>query len=319
MLYHHPCPKVSVAIITFNQKELLREAIETVLSQDYPNLEIIVADDGSQDGTQEMLCEYESRYPDLFKLALAHENGGITANSNRALWAATGEYIAWLGGDDLMLPGKLAKQVAVLEADKTLSTCVHAMDVFRSSTGETIRIQHPTPNGLLRYGAAEIVRFMNCIIMSSAMMRRSMCPEHGYDTRLPVVSDFLYLVEAATQGPVAVIPEVLGRYRRHAVNWTQRGFIHHIDISLTLQIVENKYPWLIPAVNHARYTLNSARGVEFVLSNDLTTARQLLVNSLRYRLRLYPLAWLMVTAAPAPLRERAKQFWCKRTGAYYQK
>ncbi len=99
-------PLVSVAVITYNQKEFLRECIESILAQDYPNLEIVIADDASSDGTQDMLRDYDVQFPDKFVLKLAGRNQGITANSNEAHFACTGKYIAWMGGDDLMLPGK---------------------------------------------------------------------------------------------------------------------------------------------------------------------------------------------------------------------
>lgn len=52
-------PLVSVAVITYNQKGFMRECIESILDQDYSNLEIVIADDGAIDGTQEMLCDYD--------------------------------------------------------------------------------------------------------------------------------------------------------------------------------------------------------------------------------------------------------------------
>lgn len=312
-------PTVSVGIVTYNQKALLREAIDSVLAQDYPAFDIVVADDGSRDGTHEMLRDYAARCPGRFTLCLAKTNQGITANCNRVLEAATGKYIAWLGGDDIMLPGKLARQVAVLEADPTVSMCVHSMDVFRSSDGQTIRIQSPAPFGRLRYGAEDIVRSMNCIIGSSVMMRRSMCPAHGHDFRIPQVSDFLFWVEVAVQGPVVALDEVLGRYRRHDDNWTQPGFIHHLDIGVTLQVIESRYGELLPAVNWARYRLNYDRGVDYALAGDRSAAARLLWNSLRYRIRLNPLVWLLVLYAPRPMRETARDRWLKRTHVIFQK
>ena len=64
-------PFISVAIITYNQKVFLEECIESILNQDYPNFEIIVADDCSQDGTKEMLLDYDKMYPNRFVLKIA--------------------------------------------------------------------------------------------------------------------------------------------------------------------------------------------------------------------------------------------------------
>ncbi len=87
---------VSVAIITYNQKEYLNMCIESVLAQDYENIEIVVADDGSTDGIQEMLKVYKEKYPDKFILVLADKNKGITKNTNLVHFACKGKYIAWM-------------------------------------------------------------------------------------------------------------------------------------------------------------------------------------------------------------------------------
>src|SRR5690606_18656769 len=134
-------PLVSIAIITYNQKEFLKECIESCLAQDYPNLEIVVADDGSTDGTHDLLNDYDMKHPDKFVLRLSKENQGITKNSNAAHFACTGKYVAWIGGDDLMLPGKISKQVEFMEMNPDCTICYHDMDVFDSDSNETIYIQ----------------------------------------------------------------------------------------------------------------------------------------------------------------------------------
>lgn len=93
-------PLVSIAIITFNQKEFLRECIESCLAQDYPNFEIVIADDCSVDGTQDMLREYDVKYPKKFLLLLANKNQGITKNCNAAWRSCNGEWIKSIAGDD---------------------------------------------------------------------------------------------------------------------------------------------------------------------------------------------------------------------------
>jgi len=114
---------VSIAIITYNQKENLRECIESCLEQGYPNFEIVVADDCSTDGTQDLLREYEAKYPGKFVLRLAEKNQGITPNSNVCLDACSGEFIAMVGGDDLLLPNKITRQVEEMLKDTDIALC----------------------------------------------------------------------------------------------------------------------------------------------------------------------------------------------------
>src|SRR5690349_11312422 len=122
-------PKVSVIVPIFNQAPFIRETVESVLNQDYQNVELVLSDDGSTDGTTAILRSYAQREPDRVRLVLSEQNTGIAGAFNRGLDAHTGEFIAWLGGDDTMLPGKLSRQVALLQSRPDVSGCCHDAEV----------------------------------------------------------------------------------------------------------------------------------------------------------------------------------------------
>lgn len=104
--------KVSTIITTHNRERLLRRAVESVLSQSYPNIELIVIDDNSSDGTK----DYCASMPDIKYVYIAPEEskGGNYAR-NKGIAAATGEYVAFLDDDDYWLPEKIEKQVELIE------------------------------------------------------------------------------------------------------------------------------------------------------------------------------------------------------------
>ncbi|EKO3726157.1 glycosyltransferase [Vibrio metschnikovii] len=237
-------PLVSIAIITYNQKEYLRECIESCLAQDYPNFEIVVADDCSTDGTQDMLREYKSAYPSKFILRLSEENQGITPNSNAAHFACSGKYIAWMGGDDLMLPGKLTKQVEFMENNPDCTICYHNLDVFDSKTGKTLYFFN---NKLKLNGNMKTaIRYGTFNGACSNIVRAEKTPEHGFDNRLPVASDWLYWVETLSNGgTIDYIDAVLGKYRRHSNNITRKEkFVtqNELDHLVSCQIMLAKFP-----------------------------------------------------------------------------
>jgi glycosyltransferase involved in cell wall biosynthesis len=99
-------PLVSVLIPTYNCAQFIKEAIESVLIQEYDNLEIIVVDDGSTDNTREIVERFGMSIKYFYQ-----NNSGISSARNACLEHVSGEYIAWLDADDYWLPGKLKAQI----------------------------------------------------------------------------------------------------------------------------------------------------------------------------------------------------------------
>lgn len=262
------CPLVSVAVVTYNQKEFLKECLESILVQDYPNIEIVVADDGSTDGTGELLRAYQMEGRRPFVLRLAQKNQGITVNQNAALFACSGKYISWMAGDDLMLPGKISKQVKFLENNPDYAICYHDLDVFHSETNRTIKKFSQTDKPrvgdmvtLVKYGS-----FNGAV---SNMVRRVASPENGFDTRIPVASDWLYWVECLwSGGRIGYIDEVLARHRRHDNNVTSSSIkkpsLTEIQEHLfSCEVILSRAPWLVNEVNGRKaYLYQSLRWID---------------------------------------------------------
>jgi glycosyltransferase involved in cell wall biosynthesis len=109
-----PQPRISVFITSYNQKAYLREAIDSVLAQTLSPYEIIVVDDASTDGSQDLIQDYASQHPDLIKTIFHQTNTGVTQSRVDALEAVTGDYVTYVDGDDRFLPTKLEKEYAAL-------------------------------------------------------------------------------------------------------------------------------------------------------------------------------------------------------------
>ena len=95
---------ISVIICSYNQSVILREAIDSVINQTLPASEIIVCDDASTDGSQELIRSLEIQSGGLIRGIFQERNVGVAANRNTGLKAATGELVTWLDGDDIFLP-----------------------------------------------------------------------------------------------------------------------------------------------------------------------------------------------------------------------
>jgi glycosyltransferase involved in cell wall biosynthesis len=237
-------PLVSIAIVTYNQKDFLNDCIESCLNQDYKNIEIVVANDGSTDETIELLANYNKKYPNKFKIITSEINQGITKNHNLAHHACTGKYIAWMGGDDIMLPNKISKQVHYMESNPDCTICYHNLEVFDSISNNIINYF----NDKIKYTGDVHTSIRNGSFNGacSTLVRREKTPIDGFNVSLPVASDWLYWIETLHNGgTIDYIDEVLGRYRRHDKNSTRTE--HYIsqgetDVLLTCQIIFCKYP-----------------------------------------------------------------------------
>jgi glycosyltransferase involved in cell wall biosynthesis len=293
-------PLVSIAIVTYNQKNYLKECIESCLAQEYQNIEIVVADDGSTDGTYEILEDYAKKNSGKFVLQRSKENQGITKNSNLAHFSCTGKYIAWMGGDDLMLSGKIRRQVEFMEKNPDCTICYHNLDVFDSETNSTLFLFNKKNkyegdfSTCIRYGAFNGA--------CSNMVRSNKIPVHGFNQSLIVASDWLYWIETlANGGSIKYIDEVLGRYRRHDKNVTYRDVEeisqNDLDHLLTCQLLIEKYPNQFNNIMHSYAKLLSgirhkldyrlALKTSFLLRPNFTVLGALLVNLISFR-RLKP-------------------------------
>ena len=238
-------PLVSVAIVTYNHELFIEDTVRSVITQDYSNIEIIIGDDASTDSSPEKLERLKIAYPQI-KLILGNENMGITENFNRVLSACSGKYVAWMGGDDLMLPTKLRKQVEFMESHDECNICFHNMEVFESESGRILflynAVNHPKDGEidiLIKYGTFNQA--------SSNLTRRSSHPPYGFDVRIPVASDWLFWIECLSKGgKICYIDEVLGRYRKHSkgvTNLNSAGYFQaKLDHLNTCNILLFKFP-----------------------------------------------------------------------------
>jgi glycosyltransferase involved in cell wall biosynthesis len=239
-------PRISVIVTSFNQEDFIGEALQSVVDQDYDELEILACDDASTDGTFEVLRSWAERDPRV-RVILAEHNTGLSENRNRGLRARTGEFVALLDGDDLMRPGKLRAQVEALIAHPDAAGCLHDAEIFRSEDGEKLGLfsRHAGSRGL-REGGAELWLDPTYIVLPSTMMFRSdFIPAHLFDTRLPFTADWLFSIEVFRQGRCLVLDRVLVDYRRHGAQLTANSATEHFEGGmLVMALVDARYPEL---------------------------------------------------------------------------
>jgi glycosyltransferase involved in cell wall biosynthesis len=256
-------PLVSVAVLTYNQRDMVADTLESVVSQDYANLEVVVGDDGSRDGTQALISSVASRYPRSVKPLLARENAGITVNSNRVLRACSGELVAWLGGDDQFLPGKISRQVEAMENFPHAALSFHAVQAFEGETGRLLGLANEREPQLQT--VHDLLRRVNFWIPSSVMHRRAAAPASGFREQIRYASDWLFWIETALAGPVLWFEGTWTRYRIHEAQLTgplsKNVQALRDDLLETLELIDEEYPVLRPSIPDARWSIHIAHAM----------------------------------------------------------
>ena len=134
--------KVSVLMGIYNCQDTLSKAIESILTQSYPNWELILLDDGSQDSTYQIADEYRKKYSDRIVLLKHETNQGLNVTLNHCFQASKGELIARQDGDDVSLPERFEKQVEYLENHPACAFVSCGMYISNGETRVGVRIEN---------------------------------------------------------------------------------------------------------------------------------------------------------------------------------
>lgn len=201
---------VSCVVPVFNGERYLEEAVRSILAQTYEPVEIIVADDGSTDGTPTVARGLGARVR-----YVRQPTAGPSATRNRGVATAAGEFVAFLEPDDLWHPSKLALQMALFDARPETDVCAtHARNFWIPElAGEAERHE-------------DLARSQGVpgFIVSALVVRRALFDRVGvFDTSLTYTGHTDWLLRAMDDGAViALVPEVLTYHRMHHTNLTRR-------------------------------------------------------------------------------------------------
>lgn len=213
-------PLVSVVIPTYNQPEMLVEAIESVLAQTYSNLEILIVDDGSTDNTRRRLARYVE---DGRIIYLYQQNRRQAAARNRGIQASKGELIAFLDHDDLWLPQKLERQVPLFDRKSVALVYSGAVEV----DGQDRFLWDKGSDKFRRGSIFDRLLRDHFITNSSVMVRRSVLESIGlFAEDLYGVDDIHLWLRICHDYEANFIPESLVRCRNHASNMKKDDSLH---------------------------------------------------------------------------------------------
>ena len=210
-------PRVSVIVPVYNGAAHIVETVESVLAQTYTDWELIVVDDGSTDGTADLLRPY------LGQLRLIQQqNQGVSAARNRGLRLALGDFVLFLDGDDLLYKEKLKHQVALLESDHLLGA-VHSGWRMVDAYGRSLRPIRPWA----QVPELDLVSWLQWkpVFLGAMLFRRSwLLRIDGFRTDLRQAEDTDFLLRLSLAGcPMRWHKRITIDYRQHGAGVTQNG------------------------------------------------------------------------------------------------
>jgi len=190
-------PQVSVIIPTYNRAWVIKEAIDSVLTQDYTEFELIVVDDGSTDQTFDVLESYRNDIK-----VLSQKNKGVSAARNRGIAEASGNFIAFLDSDDLWLSQKLSVQIDFFNQTPDALICQTEEVWIRNGLRVNPKKRHKKPSGMIFKPSLRL-----CLVSPSAVMiRRHLLDRVGrFDETLPACEDYDLWLRISCRFPIYLI------------------------------------------------------------------------------------------------------------------
>ncbi len=329
-------PLVTAIMAAYNGEKYIEQAVESVFAQTYPNIELIVVDDGSTDSTPEILKSYGGTLTYVWQ-----ENQGGAAARNLAISHARGEFVANLDHDDVWLPEKTAKQVETFLAAPELDV-VFGLAETMDAQGNTMEVAAVAPRGWhpralgLPFAAyvcdgdvlARLIEG-NVVSHSTVMMRRESVLKAGaYEPcRWPSDDYDLWLRLAARGCNFGLVGSILYRYRQHGNQITRDVESHH---HAHMQVLEDVFagdgypPKVRDAARRAFGGKAKVLGDHAFAAGDTKKARAYYRQAMRYWPRpIQRLSWALTLLGSIGLRgarllnRGSDIFTDKRAAAYF--
>ncbi len=203
-------PKVSIVTPSYNQVEFLEKTILSVINQDYPNIEYIIIDGGSTDGSQEIIKKYENK----ISYWVSEKDNGQSDAINKGFKKCTGDIVAWINSDDLYVEGAISCAVAYF-SEHTGIDMVHGKIDLIDVHGEYI-----TYVASKDFTLQELI-ISNQVWQPSVFFKRKIFDEIGYlDESYHYIMDYDFWIRIATRYNIGYINSTLARFRLHGQSKT---------------------------------------------------------------------------------------------------
>lgn len=278
-------PKVSAVITTFNRVKFLSQAISSVFAQSMRDFELIVLDNDSDDGTAELMNEFNDpriRYH-------RHEAMGISPQRNLGLSMARSEYVAFLDDDDVWLPNKLEAQLAAIDRSGRNVGLVYGGFCFYDDAGRRWGFHTPKLTGSVLQGLLWTRDPFSGSASNPMINRSHALSVGGYNNRIKVGEDWEFYLRLSDRYQIVGVSEIVLEIRQH--NGPRLG--QKLDEALaTDRYVYRRYRSVMPATLRSRYLQKI--GGKYIRLGQRLKGRKFILAALRFNfLNLF--GWAQLT------------------------
>ncbi len=294
---------MSVIIPAYNAERYIRETLDSILAQTYPEVEVIVIDDGSTDGTAECVRTYGDRVRYLYQ----KNSGGCGSPRNAGMRAATGEFLAFLDSDDVLAPHRLQTEVEFLTRNPDVGMVfsnyrdfqgdrVHDGSHFEECPLLSRRLGPPAAAvaTVLDSEASTELMLTENFGSSSPMVRRAVAESvGGYDETLRASEDYDFQYRVATRFSIAIIPQIGWFKRLHSGSMSAQtpNIFRHKILTRSRLLEAERVPRRRRMLKRRLATFHAVLAYYYTGRNNALAVRHAL-TSLRFRPQQDPRLWL---------------------------
>lgn len=200
---------ISIALCTYNGAAYLKEQLDTLINQSYPNCEIIIVDDCSKDNTVEILKQYAESHHQI-KLYINSENLGYTKNFEKAIGLCNGEYIALCDQDDIWDKNKISIMIGHIGNNML----IYHDSAFVNEAGEVLGNKISDIRNCYSGSDSRVFLFENCISGHSMLFKKELM-DYADGFKKEIIHDWWLAYVATNIGSVLFLNQVLVQYRQH--------------------------------------------------------------------------------------------------------
>jgi glycosyltransferase involved in cell wall biosynthesis len=219
-------PLISIIMPAYNAASFLKEAVKSVLAQDYPHWELLIVNDGSTDATAQIAKSFTDTRIRYF----SQPNAGVSAARNCGLSTMKGDYFCFLDADDVMPPQSLSSRLSVFTAHADCAFAGGAQEQRNEDLSRVLKTQLPSYNGWPRAGlvALDPNCFVNC---GTWLIKRAPGRTYAFPVGMTHAEDIAFFLSISDQGALNTTPAIAQIYRRHAsamsnLDGLWNGYLH---------------------------------------------------------------------------------------------